>query len=428
MDVEQYLKNFYAGTKDPSLAAMKYFMAELGHPEKKLKCIHIAGTNGKGAICEMMSNILVKSGYRMGKFMSPHLICYNERIAINNEPITDEEMEQLILELMPKVENYNQNHTTPITLFELETAMALLYFSRKHCDFVVLETGLGGLHDCTNIINSSISIISSIGYDHMNLLGNTLPEIATQKAGIIKENGDTIFVKQEENVNKIIQKTCQEKSNILHIIDPKDITQIRFEHDFTQFDYQNYKEIRIPLKGVKQPQNAAICLECFNLLKSKNVEIPERAIKEGLENVVHKGRFERISENPEIIFDGAHNEPAIQHLKENVDLYYKNSLKVFIFSVLATKDYTKILEQILQEDAIFIFTDGNEEGKFVSKEELYDKASKIVNPEKLYKRKMAEAIRLVKEKYSDCVTFIIGSFYVYETVMKELEEEKNDTN
>jgi len=131
-------------------------------------------------------------------------------------------------------------------------------------------------------------------------------------------------------------------------------------------------------------------LECFNLLKSKNVEIPERAIKEGLENVVHKGRFERISENPEIIFDGAHNEPAIQHLKENVDLYYKNSLKVFIFSVLATKDYTKILEQILQEDAIFIFTDGNEEGKFVSKEELYDKASKIVNPEKLYKSRQKE--------------------------------------
>ncbi len=428
MDIEQYLKNFYAGTKDPSLSTMKYFMEELGYPEKDLKCIHIAGTNGKGSITEMMSNILVKAGYRTGKFMSPHLICYNERMAIDNKNISDKEMEQLILELMPKIEKYNQNHDTKMTLFELETTMALLYFSRNHCDFVVLETGLGGLHDCTNIINSSISIISSIGYDHMNLLGDTLAQIATQKAGIIKENGDTIFVSQENEVNEIIRKTCQEKGNILHEIDPEDIAEIRFEHDFTQFHYKNYKAIQIPLKGVKQPQNAAICLECVNLLKSKNVEISEHAIKEGLENVVHKGRFEMVSKNPPIIFDGAHNEPAIQHLRENIDLYYKNAKKVFIFSVLGTKDYTKILAQILQEDAIFIFTDGKEEGRFVSKEELYDKASKMTNPEKLYKRKMPEAIRLVKEKYSDSVIFIIGSFYVYETVMKELEEEKDDTN
>lgn len=187
MNLEEYFSCFYAGTKNPSLEVMHYFMEELGHPEKDLKVIHIAGTNGKGSITEMMSNILTQSGYRTGKFMSPHLICYNERIAINNQNITDEEFEDLIIELNPKVETYNRTHDSKVTLFELQTTMAILYFARKQCDFVVMETGLGGLFDCTNIVNGMISIIASIGYDHMNLLGNSLEEIAMQKAGIIKE-------------------------------------------------------------------------------------------------------------------------------------------------------------------------------------------------------------------------------------------------
>lgn len=428
MEVEAYLKKFYAGTKDPSLTAIQYLMEEFGNPQKSLNFIHIAGTNGKGSITEMLSNILTKAGYRTGKFMSPHLIQYNERMAINNKNISDQEMETLILELEPKIKKYNQNHEAKITLFELETAMAILYFYRNHCDFVVLEAGLGGLYDCTNMVQADISIISSIGYDHMNILGNTLEEIAVQKAGIIKENGNTIFVKQEKMVNQIIENACKERKNVLHMVNPNDISKISFQEDLTKFTYLDHENIEINLKGFKQIQNAAICLECVEILKNKNYKIAEQAVREALKTVVHKGRFEMILKNPKIIFDGAHNEPAIENLKNSIHLYYKKAPKVFIISIFDTKDYRKILQQLLQEDAIFIFTDGNNQGRFIPKEILYDFANKIAKNKTVYQYKIADAIRFIKKKYKDHVTFIIGSFYVYETVMKELKEEKYDTN
>lgn len=428
MDIEQYLKNFYAGTKDPSLTGMKFLLKNLGNPEKNLEFIHIAGTNGKGSIAEMLSQILIKAGYRTGKFMSPHLVYYNERMSINNQPISDKEMEKLILECKSKVEQYNQTHETPITLFELETTMALLYFQRNHCDLVVLETGLGGLYDCTNVVEAKLSVISSIGFDHMNLLGDTLSQIATQKAGIIKENGDTVFVKQEPEVNQIIEKVCQQKNSKCHEIKPEKIVNLVYGKDFTKFDYQNHKNIEINLKGEKQPQNAVICLECIEILRKRNYPITDTAIKEGLKTVVHKGRFETICQNPKIIFDGAHNEPTIEHLKHTIDLYFKEDKKVFIVSILRTKDEIKILEKLLQEEAIFLFTSGNDEGDYVSKEELYETARKINSKRDLQKQELRQAIALVCEKYRDCVTFVIGSFYVYATVIQEIEEEKNDRN
>ena len=178
-NVEEYLNNFFKGAKNPSLHAMQYFMKEYDNFEKDMKFIHIAGTNGKGSCTEMITNILVKQGYKVGKFISPHLIKYNERISINNVNISDEDLRKLVEELEPKINRYNKENNIDVTLFELETTMALLYFYRNNVDFVVLETGLGGLYDCTNVITKPlVSIITSIGYDHMHILGNTLPEIA----------------------------------------------------------------------------------------------------------------------------------------------------------------------------------------------------------------------------------------------------------
>lgn len=153
IDVNEYLKSFYRGTKNPSLKAMKYFMDKYDNFEKNMKFIHIAGTNGKGSCTEILSNILKEEGYKVGKFLSPHLIRYNERISINGKEISDEDMNNIIEELEPLIEEYNKKDDINITLFELETTMALLYFYRNNVDFVVLETGLGGLYDCTNIIS-----------------------------------------------------------------------------------------------------------------------------------------------------------------------------------------------------------------------------------------------------------------------------------
>ena len=199
-NIEKYLKNNFQNGKKLSLDTMKFFINEYDNFEKDMNFIHIAGTNGKGSCVEMINNILIKQGYKVGKFISPHLVKCNERICINGKEISDKEMIDLIHKLQPQIDKYNKIERENVTFFELITIMALLYFYKNKVDFVVLETGLGGLYDCTNIISKPlISIITSIGLDHMHFLGNTLPKIASQKAGIIKKNSNTVFFEQTFN-------------------------------------------------------------------------------------------------------------------------------------------------------------------------------------------------------------------------------------
>ncbi len=419
MDIEKYLSNYYKGTKNPTLKAMEYFMDEFSHPEKDMKIIHIAGTNGKGSCTEMLTNILIKAGYKVGKFLSPHLVKYNERISVNNKDISDAEMEELIKKIDPKIQYYNSVNDNKITLFELETTMAILYFYENDCDFVVLETGLGGLYDCTNVVKPLISIITSIGYDHIQILGNTLEEIAIQKAGIIKQNSQTIFIKQnEEEVNNVIKQTCEEKNNKLHLIEKEDISNYSYNNEFQTFDYKNHKEMLVNLKGIKQIGNASICIEAVEILRKMSYDISEQALREGLKTVIHKGRFETISKEPLIIFDGAHNKPAIENFLNSMEMYYKKDKKVYIISILKTKDYDSMIKELEKdENSVFIFTDGNDKERYVEKETLLKTAQKYTNNTNLYAMELEEALKIVKEKYQDRVTFVVGSFYVYGTVL-----------
>lgn len=421
MNIERYLSSFFKGTKEPSLNAMKYFMEEFKHPEKQLKCIHIAGTNGKGSVTEMMSNILIKNGYKVGKFISPHLEKYNERITINNKEITNNEMEELIKEMQPKIEKYNKENDINVSLFELETTMALIYFYRNKVDLVVLEVGLGGLYDCTNIVMPIISVINSISYDHMQILGNTLEEIAVQKAGIIKENSQTVYFEQEHKINNIIKEKCREKNNILHEIKKENIKNYSYNNEFQKFDYKLYKEVLVNLKGKKQIQNAAICLECCDILKEKGYKLEAKKIKEGVSTVIYRGRFEKIHENPDIIYDGGHNLQAIENLKETINMYYKERKKVFIIQILKTKDYKSVLNELVDEEAEYIFTNGNDEKRFVSKLELFENAKSLNRNENLKVMELKDAIKFAKDNLADEVVFVVGSFYVYGTVKLEID-------
>ena len=427
MDIEKYFSSFFGGTKDPSLKAMQYFMEQFRHPEREYKIIHIAGTNGKGSCTEMMSNILIKAGYRVGKFMSPHLVKCNERFCIQNEPITDKSLEELITKIQPYVDAYNSENTENVTLFELETTIALLYFAENNCDFVVLETGLGGMFDCTNIVSSMISMITSIGYDHMNLLGNTLEEIAEQKAGIIKQNADTVYALSEENtVNEVIKNVCQKNNNQLHAVNQKDITNVCYDNDFQTFDYKNYAKLKTNLKGKKQIINSCLCIECVEILRKKGYPISDETVRCSLQTVVHKGRFEVVCENPLMIFDGAHNKPAIENFKKSYEMYYPNQNKIFIISILKTKDAKTILQELLEEDGIFIVTNGNRNEVYRPKEELLEIAKRCTKNKKIYALEIEDAIDWVKENAKDEVTFFVGSFYVYGQVIKKIEEKKND--
>lgn len=423
MNISEYLSKFFYGTKDPSLKAMHYFMDMYNNFDKEMKFIHVAGTNGKGSCVEMLNNILIQAGYRVGKYISPYLIKYNEIISINNRDITDKEMEDLIKELDPKIKEYEEKYKVNLTLFELKTIIALLYFYRKDVDIVILETGLGGRYDCTNIIHKPIvSIITSIGYDHMNLLGNTLLEIALEKAGIIKEGSNTVCFSQEEDVNKVIVDTCKNKHNTLYMLNKKDIINYRYDSEYLYFDYQEYHDVAVNLKGKAQVRNALICLKTIDILKENGFVISIDAVKLGLSSVIHHGRMEVIHKNPLIIYDGAHNEPAIKNLQESINMYYKNIPHIYIISILKRKDHKKMLELLSSDkEATFIFTSGNDTDEYTDKDILAKEALNYIDSKNIISLDLFEALKYVKNK-KDIVSFVIGSFYVYKDVVEAINK------
>lgn len=423
IDIQKYLNQFFKGTKDPSLKAMEYFISEYNNFERQMQFIHIAGTNGKGSCTEIISNILIKQGYKVGKFLSPHLIRYNERISINGVDITDSEMSDLIEELDTKIKKYKELTGVDVTLFELETTMALLYFYRNNVDFVVLETGLGGLYDCTNIITKPlVSVITSIGFDHMSLLGRTLPEIAYQKAGIIKENSDTVIFHQEPEVDNVFIEQCKKKNNKLHIVKEDDIKDYKYDENYQYFTYKDVKNIELVLKGKAQIKNASICIETIKILNEKGFKVDEKNIKEGMKTVVHKARMEVLNRKPLIVYDGAHNAPAIKNLQEMVQMYFKDLKRTYIISILKTKDYNEMLKLLAEDkDAKFILTSGNDEERYVSSNELENSAKKYINIDNICKMELKDAIKFAMKNSQDTVTLIVGSFYVYGTVVKTLK-------
>ena len=421
MNVQTYIQNLLAGksqvkNENQSVEKMKIVMEKLGNPQNKLKYIHVTGTNGKGSVIEMLNNILINANLKVGKFISPHLVSYHERISINGEYIKDEEIQEIFEEVQPIIKKEN----IEFNFFEFFTMMAFLYFCKQKVDIVLMEVGFGGLYDSTNVIYPMISVISSIGYDHMKVLGNTLKEIAKQKAGIIKENSETVYMGQGTDIDNIIVETCKEKRNTLHMVKQSEIKNQKFENEMEIFDYKPYHNIEVNLRGKRQTQNAALVLECCDILNKNGYLLSEEVIRNGLKTVIHKARFEVIHQNPTIIFDGGHNEQAIENLKETIELYYKTTKKIFVISVLKSKDYHKIIKDILDKENVYIFTNGNDEELFTDKHLMYEYVKKLNDKAEIYEMDLEEAVQFCKEK-TEYVSFIIGSFYIYDDVKKFLE-------
>ena len=420
MNVQVYIQKLLEGksqvkNKNQSVEKMKIVMEKLENPQNKLKYIHVTGTNGKGSVIEMLNNILIKANLKVGKFISPHLVSYHERISINGQYIKDEEIQEIFEEVQPIIEKEN----IELNFFEFFTLIAILYFCKQKVDIVLMEVGFGGLYDSTNIINPMISVISSIGYDHMKVLGNTLEEIAKQKAGIIKEHSETVYMEQEPNINHIIAENCEEKHNTLHMLKQSEIKNQRFENDREIFDYKQYQDIEVNLKGKKQIQNASLVLVCCEILNKNGYHLTEENIKNGLKTVIHKGRFEVVHQNPIMIFDGGHNEQAIENLKETIELYYKNAKKIFVISVLKSKDYHKIIKDILDKENVYVFTNGNDKNLFTDNHLMYEYAKGLNDKAEMYEMELEKAIQFCKEK-TDSISFVIGSFYIYDDTKKSL--------
>ena len=259
----------------------------------------------------------------------------------------------------------------------------------------------------------------------MHILGNTLPEIAYQKAGIIKPNSHTVIFESLPDVDNVFINKCKNENNVLHIIRKSDIENYYFDNNFQYFDYKNLKTIAINLKGKVQVQNACLCLETFDILNELGYHVDIKNIQKGLSTVIHKGRMEQLNDNPIIIYDGAHNEPAIKNLQDMVKMYYAKMKRVYIISILKRKDYNKMLKLIAQDkEAIFILTSGNNPEAYASSDELFECMKQFTETDKIHKKRLNDAIEETINSNIDTVNFVTGSFYTYGTVIDILQKNK----
>lgn len=330
----------------PGLERIKLFLKKIGNPQDKLKFIHIAGTNGKGSVCTMLSSVLTDAGYKTGLFISPYVVDFRERMQINGEMIPKEELTQCVEELFPILEELQKSGII-ITEFEFIMALSFKWFLNRKCDIVVLETGLGGKLDCTNVIKTPLaSVITSISLDHTAILGDTIQEITEQKAGIIKENGSTVFYPQENIVNSIIEKTAQKMNNTLVYADRISLQIKSFEIGGTVLDYKG-NELRLKLIGRHQLTNAKIALSAIELLRQKgSINISDSNISSGFAKAIIPARLELLGTSPVVLLDGAHNPDGMKALSAAIRDYLPNKRIVCIMGMLKDKDSNSSLEYL----------------------------------------------------------------------------------
>ncbi len=320
----------------------------MGNPQKKLRFVHIAGTNGKGSTAAFIANILMEAGLRTGIYTSPFIQRFTERIRIGNDEITRDELAEITAFVKSNVDRMlamGENHPTE---FEIVTAVAFEYYYRKECDIVVLEVGLGGRFDSTNIIDTpELAVITTISYDHTDRLGKTLPEIAFEKAGIIKPGGDVVIYGQSREVEQVFEKACAERGARLYMTNFSDVESHEFGIDGQVFSIGGYDRLKIGLLGAHQINNAAVAVRSTEILKRKGFKITDEALRRGLANTKWPGRLEVLGKDPVFLVDGAHNPEGAAVLRRALDEYFPGRPITLIMGVLSDKDYLSMMEAVL---------------------------------------------------------------------------------
>ncbi|WP_058485813.1 bifunctional folylpolyglutamate synthase/dihydrofolate synthase [Defluviitalea phaphyphila] len=404
------------------LSRIKELLKHLGNPEKNLKVIHVAGTNGKGSVCAMLSYILVNSKYNVGVYTSPHLERYNERIKINNEEISNEDFSKLGEKIIEKAKKCEEHPT----VFECLTAMALLYFAEKNVDFVILEVGLGGRYDATNVIdNPLVSVITSISMDHMDVLGDTIEKIAYEKAGIIKKNCSTVLYFPNNKVYNIIKDICKDLDSSFNYVSYMDVKYINQSIKGTTFSIKTdkyvYNNLEISLIGEHQIYNTALVLLVVEVLKEKGIIISEKSIRKGLKECRWPGRMEIISKSPIILLDGAHNKEGIEALVRTFDQYFPNKEINLLIGVLKDKPYELMLDKLLPYVKNIIITEPKSPRKLAVDE--LEKIVKKYNMSVFKDSDIHKAFNLAyKLTYKDGILCCAGSLYLIGELKNILKE------
>lgn len=335
-----YIRSVSWRGSPPGLARIRNLLRALGDPQTGMKFVHVAGTNGKGSTCACIASVLQAAGYRVGLDTSPYLAKFNERIRVNGELISDVDLAALTEELRPAAESLTERPTE----FELITALALLYFQRCSCDIVVLEVGLGGELDSTNVIDvPEVAVITAMGMDHMRELGPTLADIAGAKAGIIKPGGTVISYGGCPEADAVFRRVCAQRGAELIETDFSRLHLRRLDLDGAEFDFPPHGSLRLPLPGTYQPKNAAVALTALEALARKGWNISGSAVASGLAAVRWPGRFEKLRSAPVFLLDGAHNPQGAAAAAESLRSCLPGQKVVFLVGVMADKDVDHIL-------------------------------------------------------------------------------------
>lgn len=334
------------------LSRMLKLLEELGNPQYGMKFVHVAGTNGKGSTSKLVYNMLRQTNLNVGLTISPHILEINERIVVNDSEINDQDFVTLSEKVL-KAENIIEAEYEKLTYFEFITAVAFLYFKEKKCDICVLEVGMGGLSDSTNVIrdiDKILCLITPISFDHMAFLGNTIEEIASQKAGIITKNTSVITYNENDKVLKIIEDEARKKESKFYSYKEIKVDNLKIDEFSSSFDlsFKGHKieDIKLNLLGYYQVHNAMLAIAGILELIDKNIiDISYDEIKKAVANTRWQGRMELINKNPRIVLDGAHNSDGIDNLVRNFSLFKYNKLYI-ISSILSDKDHKKMLESL----------------------------------------------------------------------------------
>ena len=392
---------------------IRELLERLGNPQDQLRVVHIAGTHGKGSTLAFLAGIFRESGYRAGRYVSPASFSYEERFRINEENISKKDLCFYMEKIKNVAEEMVKDGLSHPTMFEIETALSFLYFLDKKVDVVLLETGMGGRLDATNVVKKPIAtVIASIGMDHMQFLGDTLEKIASEKAGIIKEGCPVISYDNTKEVNEVIKNKAKQMHAKVTFVNSAGIRVLQESLNGESFSYRSsdgrwYEKIEIPLLGRHQINNAALALETLNVIKNYYC-ISDFQTEDGMRKTIWRGRIEILEREPMVICDGAHNPDGAKSLLSFLQNNFTNQRLIYIMGVLSDKDYEQMV-QILAPSADKIYTVAPDNPRALSSRELCNCISKYhQNVEE--RQRLAECLSEVRQKAEkDDVIIICGT-------------------
>ena len=402
-----------------TLKNIKALLEIFNKPQDKLEIIHITGTNGKGSVASFIANALIENDYNVGKFTSPYITNIREEIEINREEISEKDFSNIASEVRIKVEELDKKEIF-VSGFEILTAISYIYFARKKVDFAVMEVGMGGRVDATNVMEKSIPVFCHIALDHANILGDTLEKIAREKGGIIKENSTVFSYPQDDEAREELKKISKEKSSTFNEFSLDEVKIISSNEFGNKFDFRDHKDVEISLIGEHQALNAALALIILDSLRDK-YNLDEEKIKLGFIKAENIGRTECLSREPLIIVDGSHNLDSIEKIEESVKKFNYNKL-ILGFSLLKDKDHASILRKIENIADKIVLTEIDNE-RFTDLDSLEKEFKSFSNKEIYAIKKREEAVEKTLELAEDGDMLLwCGSLYLIKDVRKILLE------